>query len=539
MKGKYREKSFFFRFYEILMKNSLTLVLAVIVSGLIAAAFAQSVPRAVNASPAAAAVRTNPNAPYRIGEKLSYNVSFGKITDAAYAEIFVVSRGKLAGRDAVEIQARFKTMNLVSAFYLLDESRLTYAAAETGTPLYTKVTSNEGVLPRETARNFLEAPNAYHDLLTAIYQSRALNGGTGTFSFQEDDKLYSVTLQASGTAVERVRTDAGEYDTRVSTVQSSFLDEIGLKDVRINFSNDESRLPVLIRFKTYKGEFSAALASAQVILPDSQTEQTPTLTATPAPSPTPVPFGSPRPNASPTPYIENQPLSEDLPFALGETMNFKVTSQNQTVGTIAVQAKERRRYRGQDALMLSAVVTNAGQQGGVLNVGDSIKSHVNPLSLAPVSLEIKLTGAFAPYNQNVQFDQTLGTAMDNTTASYNIPVGTHNILSLAYAMRSFSLTQNKPQTSADKDTRVAVFWKDKHFVVSLRPQNTETIEFEGRKVTAQVVSFTADNQQFNQFSVKVWLSNDERRLPLRVTIGGYRADLLSVMQTPVNKPEIP
>jgi hypothetical protein len=522
------------------MKNSPTLVLAVIVLGLMAAAFAQSVPRAVNASPAvtAAAAGTNPTAPYRIGEKLSYNVSFGKITDAAYAEIFVVSRGKLAGRDAIEIQARFKTMNLVSAFYLLDESRLTYAAAETGTPLYTKVTSNEGVLPRETARNFLEAPNAYHDLLTAIYQARALNGGTGTFSFQEDDKIYSVTLQASGSA-ERVRTDAGEYDTRVSTVQSSFLDEIGLKDVRINFSNDESRLPVLIRFKTYKGEFSAALASAQIILPDSQTEQTPTLTTTPAPSPTPVPFGSPRPNASPTPYIENQPLSEELPFALGETMNFKITSQNQTVGTIAVQAKERRRYRGQDALMLSAVVTNAGPQGGVLNVGDSIKSHVDPLSLTPISLEIKLAGAFAPYNQSVQFDQTLGRASDNTTASYNIPVGTHNILSLAYAMRSFNLTQTKPQTSSDRDTRVAVFWKDRNYVLSLRPQNTETLEFEGRKVTAQVVTFTADNPQFNQFGVKVWFSADGRRLPLRVTIGGYRADLLSVMQAPVNKPEIP
>ncbi len=75
--------------------------------------------------------------PFRIGERITYNISFEKFNNAAYAEIYTVSRGKLGERDAVELRAKVKTNELVSAvFYLLDESRTTFASAETGLPLY-------------------------------------------------------------------------------------------------------------------------------------------------------------------------------------------------------------------------------------------------------------------------------------------------------------------------------------------------------------------------------------------------------------------
>ena len=40
---------------------------------------------------------------YRVGEKLTYNVSFGKFTNAAYLEMSVISSGKLSGLDAVDV----------------------------------------------------------------------------------------------------------------------------------------------------------------------------------------------------------------------------------------------------------------------------------------------------------------------------------------------------------------------------------------------------------------------------------------------------
>jgi hypothetical protein len=495
------------------MRNSLFISLAVVVLGFIAV-FAQEVPK-------------SSTIPFRVGERLSYNVSFGKITDAAYAEIFVVSRGKLAGKDAVELQGKFKTTNLVSAFYLLDEIRLSYASVETGLPLYTKVVSNEGIQPKETAKNFLENPSAYHDLLTAIYQARHLNG-TGNVSFQENEKTYGAVFQTTGT--EKVKTDAGEFETSVSTVQSPFLDELGLKDLRINLSSDEARLPVLIRFKTLKGEFRASLASVQTILPETQVEPTPVLTTT---TPTPVAIQTPRPTPTPAPYVENQPLSEDLSFNLGETLNYRVTSQNQNIGTVTVQAKERKQFAGKDALLLTATVSAPGQQKGILNVGDSIKSQVDPVSLAPINVDLKLTGTLSAYNQVVQFEQSAGFASDNAANRIEIPVGTHSLLSLAYAIRSFSLAASKNPTNPVNDTRVAVFAGNKPYVLVLRPLTIEIIEFQGARLPAQVVAITTGNPQIDQLNLKIWLSVDERRLPLRFVVGGYQADLQSVTQAPL------
>jgi hypothetical protein len=473
-------------------------------------------------------------APFRYGERLSYSVSFGKITDAAYAEIFVVSRGKLAGRDAVELQGKFKTTNLVSAFYLLDEIRISYASADTGLPLFTRIISNEGILPKETAKNFLENPTAYHDLLTAIYHARNING-TGSISFQENDRVYNAIFQTIGT--EKVKTDAGEFETSVSTVQSTFLDEAGLRDFRINFSSDEARLPVLIRFKTLKGEFRAALASVQTILPAAETQVEPTPVLTTA-TPTPLPVQTPRPTPRTTPYVENQPLPPELPFDLGETLNFRVTSQNQNIGTVTLQAKERKLLAGRDgigrdSLLLTATVSANGQQRGILNLGDSIKSSVDPVSLAPMNIELRLTGTLSPYNQVVQFEQAAGFALDNLGNRIEMPVGTHSLLSLAYAIRSFSLSASKNPTNPVNDTRVALFVGDKPYVLILRPSTVEIIEFQGRRLAAQVVAITTGNPQIDRLNLKIWLSVDERRLPLRLVVGTYQADLQSVTQTPV------
>ena len=127
--------------------------------------------------------------PFRIGEKLTYNVSFERFKNAGYAEIYVVSRGKLNDKDAVELRSKFKTNDLVSAaFYLFDESRTTFASAETGLPLYIRKTSNASVMPEETINNFLTVPTQNFDLLTLIYRIRNA-GGAGNFLMQENEKI--------------------------------------------------------------------------------------------------------------------------------------------------------------------------------------------------------------------------------------------------------------------------------------------------------------------------------------------------------------
>lgn len=470
-----------------------------------------------------AKIQTLSPTPFRIGERLTYNISFEKFNNAAYAEIYAVSRGKLGEKDAVELRAKIKTNDLVSAaFYLLDESRVTYAAADSGLPLYSRKTSNTGVEPKETINSFLVNPTIYNDLLTLIYQARNA-GGNGSFSFQEDDKIYNAVFTGTG-ATAKIKTGAGEFESSVSTVQSDFLTEKGITNLQINFSADEARIPVLIRLKTAKGDFRAEIASIQTVEPET------TAATNPTPIQTPRPASSPKPIVTPTPYIDNQPLAKELPFALGESLEYQISTGGKTLGTITLQARERKQVAGLDSLLLTATVTETQPNQQIFKLNDEIRAQVNPLSLAPQQIQLKLSGILAAFNQQVLFDQRTGIAMGSKANQVEIPVGTHSILSLAYAVRSFNLKPSKDIANPINDTRVAVFLDDKAYVFTLRPSNADLINLQGEKVSAQLISVTTGNPNIDQYNLRLWLGNDDKRLPLRLTFGSYQADLITEKQ---------
>ncbi|HEY8559971.1 MAG TPA: DUF3108 domain-containing protein [Pyrinomonadaceae bacterium] len=458
-----------------------------------------------------------PASPFRVGEKLTYTVSFGPFKNAGFAEIYAISRGKLNERDAVELQARFKTNEIVNAaFYSLDETRTTFAAADSGLPLYIRKTSKAGVVPTETVNNYLTVPTQNFDLLTLVYRLRNA-GGSGSFLLQEDDKIYAVN--ALTTLSERVKTDTGEYDTTVTTIQSEYFTNKGLKDFRVNFTTDEQKIPVSIRFKAAKGEFQALLAGAQVIEPDEPVQPTPT--------PTPIPVATPTPLPTPTPSLDNQPLSVNLPFVLGETLEYRITSNGQNVGAFLLQAKERRSVDKRDTLFLTATISRAERGFGLFNPGDSISAQVNAESLTPYQFDARFSGSLSSFNQSVRFDQDRGVAIFGGANQAQIPLNTHSLLSLAYAIRSFNLKPVWDTKSPVMDTRVSVFYNDQFYVFTVRPLETVVFTRGTEKIPAQSLAVITGNQQLDALNLRIWLSNDEKRTPLRFSIGNYQADLIS------------
>lgn len=457
-----------------------------------------------------------PPTPFRINERITYNVSFGRWPNAAYAEIYAVSRGKIGERDAVELRSKIKTLDIASAFLLLDQSRTTFAAAESGLPLYVVRAENEGLTSKESIDNYLINPITNYDLLTLLYQARN-SGGSGTYTLQEAEKTYSVSFQPGGS--EKVKTDAGEFDTIISTVQSDYFTQNGILDLRINFSTDEQKVPALIRFRTAKGDFRASVASIQVIEPEIEPE-----TITPQP---PRPNPTPKPVPTATPYLDNQPLLPEVSFVLGETLEYKITSGGQPIGNITLRAKERK-FTGQDSLLLTADVSAVTGQGiGLFRAGDFVRTLVNPDTLSPQQIDIRFTGGFSSLNQTALFDQRTGAIMIGGTNRIESPVGTHNILSLIYAIRSFNLKPSKDIKNPVNDTRVAVFWEKRPYIFTLRPSDAELINLQGQKMSAQLITVTTGNPQLDALGLKIWLSNDKSRLPLRLAAGSYQADLVS------------
>lgn len=452
---------------------------------------------------------------FKIGERLTYTVGFEKFSNVAYAELYTVSRGKIGEVEVVELRSRVKTLEFLSAaFYLIDEARTIFAAPDTGVPLYVNRTRYVGGLPKDSIQNNLNAPTGNFDLVTMIYKIRQ-SDGSGSFSIFEGEKISTVTFQAAG--VEKVKTDAGEFDTSLLNVQSDYFTELGIRDFRINLSTDEARVPVFVRFRTPKGEFRAKLASVQNMEPQTD------------PPPTPSPIGTPRPTPAPTQtpraYNDNQPLPSDLSFDLGETLEYRLSNGGQPAAMFIMQAAERKQVEGIDSLLLTATVTGVSG-GGPFARGDSIQAVVSPETLGPRKLDIKLGGALASLNQTVTFDEKTniirfkGNQIDG-------PVGTHSILSLAYAIRSFNLKPSKDTSNPINDTRVAVFWDTRPYIFTLRPAAADMLTLQGEKVSAQMVSISTGNPQLDALNLKVWLSNDERRLPLRIVAGPYQADLVS------------
>ncbi len=480
--------------------------------------------RAYDRSVEAQTVATVPAGIFRIGEKLSYNLSFGKIQDAGYAELQVFSRGKLSGKDAVELRAKLKTIDLVSAAFVnFDSSRTTFANPETGLPLYVTSITEDSAVPKETIRNFLAQPTSSFDLLSVIYKARAANGG-GSFPLFEGDRLYTVTFQP--TAQEKIRTLAGEFDTTISTVQSDYLTAVGIKDLKINLSTDGASLPVLVRMKTAKGEFRASLTS--VVVPEPAA---PTISPSPTPSPTPKSTPVVRPSPTPVQYVDNMPLIPDLGFGLGEVLDYQISSAGKPLARLTLSVKERKLVDKNDTLVLTATISGVEQGTDIFKLGESAQVFVDPDSLAPSRIESKFTAPFVGLKQTLTFDRRNGSINFGEKTSVEAPIGTHSYLSLLYAMRSFNLKPSKDASNPVNDTRVAVFWDNRPYVFTLRPSVPEELTIGGEKMSAQRVVINTGNKDLDQLGLKVWLRTADR-VPVKITAGVYEFDLV------VNSPSL-
>ncbi|HMU35091.1 MAG TPA: DUF3108 domain-containing protein [Pyrinomonadaceae bacterium] len=488
-----------------LIPTFLTLGLAVGFFGTIT--FAQTVPTAGS---------------FRIGEHISYNVSLDKFKNVAFVETNVASRGKIAGQDVVEIVGRIKTEGFVSAaIVLIDETRTVYAAIDDGRPLLIKRVLDGGVSAHQIDIDNTKASTAPFDLFAALFKAREANG-SGSFPFAEDGEGSTITFLPEGS--QKVTTDQGTFETTSVRVSSPYFDSRGFKNVRLWLSNTDEKIPVAFEFKSRNGTFRGTLASYAI---EEQTGMPVDPTPTPRPSVAPTPQKPiVRPTPSPTPYIPNQPLLSELKFRLGERLNYQVTNTGRSVGSFSLAVPERKLVGVQDTLVLEAKVTGVDGANSPFSLGDGMIANVSPESLGPNTFNAHLSKQLAQYSQNAAFDQRTGVVTFGPNKEEG-PVGVHSILSLIYAMRSFNLVPSREASNPVNDTRVAVFWRDKVHIFSLRPSRPEMLTLGEKKVEAQLITIVTGDPAVDQLGFKIWLSMGAARTPLRFSIGGFQGDLIS------------
>src|SRR6185503_10841273 len=109
-----------------------------------------------------------------------------------------------------------------------------------------------------------------------------------------------------------------------------------------------------------------------------------------------------------------------------------------------------------------------------------------------------------------------------------IPVGTHDYISFFYALRTFNFNTKKRNA-------LAVLVENRPKTLFVESQKRETIQLGDRQVPAIALLITTDDPQPDKYQLRMWISDDRQRLPLRITcttrLGSLRADLAIVPTT--------
>jgi len=475
-------------------------------------------------------------APYRVGERLTYSVSFSNFISAAHVELLVAARGTFFGREGIQLKGHVETNGVVNAaLFAINNDYTTYVDPSTGLPFRSEQTIREASRTAETSADISqptgtaaipskrmgEIPGTY-DFLSAIYRLRALpltNGSTYALSVRNENLSYQIEIKVTGQQV--VKTNVGSFNAIVSQVRVK--SESNGYNLKAYFSDDQRHVPVLIIVRLSAGEIRAELAGSAFVA---------TPTVTPSPSPTPAPSTPPTgiPAVIPPAPVSEESGLDDLPFKVGEQLNYQVflPSIPGAVATATFQVRGRSKYFDHDGLLftVNAQTTNALQK--LYAASDTISSYVDPKSLLPFRTELTLNEGRNRFVSKLTINQDYGTATTDQGGRIEIPIGTHDYLSYFYVVRTFNLTP--PKRNA-----ISILVNNNPKTLFITALNRENVQIGSQTIPAIQISLTTDDPQGDKFQLRGWISDDRRRLPLRLTavteLGPIRADLAIIPVT--------
>lgn len=476
--------------------------------------------------------------PYRVGERLTYNVSFSHFISAAHVELLVSARGTFFGREGIQLKSRVETNGVVNAaLFAINNEYTTYVDPLTGLPYRSEQTIRETARIAETSADFNQPsetaaipskhagdlPGTY-DFLSAIYRMRALplaGGSTYVLSARSENQNYQIEIRVTGQEV--IKTNVGSFNTMVCQIRVRDDSQGNTYSMKAYFSDDQRHVPVLVVTRLPAGEIRAELAGSGFVAPPP---------ARPSPTPTPSPGTAPTRTPLVVPGIPAGDAGSpaDLPFKVGEQLTYQVFLPDiqGAVGRTTFHVRARSKFFDHDGLYftLNAQTTNALQRLFVAN--DMMSSYVDPKTLLPFRTELSFNEGRRRSNMKLTINQDYGTAITETGTRIEIPVGTHDYLSFFYVLRTFSL--NPPKRNA-----VSILVNNSPKTLFITALKRENVQLGSQTIPAIQISLTTDDADADKYQLRGWISDDKRRLPLRLTavteLGPVRADLAIIPVT--------
>ena len=222
--------------------------------------------------------------------------------------------------------------------------------------------------------------------------------------------------------------------------------------------------------------------------------------------------------------------SSARPFQVGEQLTYEISWLNITAGTAVMAVSDAGMDGGRP---LAKLITTAQSRPAITKffpVDNRVESIVDPATLFPEHLFFKRREGKKKEDIEYAFHQKEGTVTvikGGESETFEMPPGTQDVISCLYFARSGLSFQ--PGASLIMN----VFHDKKNRKLEARVEEIETVSGPWGEVEAARVLVVMPFQGLflNQGNIRVWFTNDERRIPVRmkakVIIGSIVADLVN------------
>ncbi len=493
-------------------------------------------------------VSNNDGSPLRVGERLSYNVSWSDFATAARLEMEVVERGIYFGQDSYQIRAKVETLGQVrSLFGDIDHQYTSYVTPQSALPhrlvssiRQGKTQTDETVVFDQSKQqatfsdeSTIVIPQGTYDLASLIYAIRLRGISEG--SKQKFTALIGkdvVEFEAFFKGREQLLTQTGTYtaiQVKLTPKGRNFSNYRGF----VWFSDDTQRLPLAIKIKFSLGEMRADLTSATIAVHSAPPSVLGKALTDESGNPTLLPDGVQNIPGNKVgtlnPSLTTATPMPNLPFVVGERLNYDIAWANlASVGKASFEVRQQGLLGRSSVFEFYGEAATVGAARSLINVNDQASSFAAVESLLPVKTDIRLREGRRIKQTTAIYDSSNKTATLSNGTRVQIQPGTSDLLSLFYSIRSAELKLGASYKFPFLDANHRLQ------MIQAKIIKQETIGGPmGTRDAVQLDILTPEPSQ--TLLAQVWISNDARRLPLyfvtRTRFGELRFQMISAANT--------
>jgi len=221
------------------------------------------------------------------------------------------------------------------------------------------------------------------------------------------------------------------------------------------------------------------------------------------------------------------------PFQIGERLTYEVSWLDLAAVIAVMEVAPTEGARGEAGARLVGTAQSTPIITKFFPIDNRVESELDLEALAPDHMTFRRREGKKQEDIEYLFHQKEGmvtTVGEGTTESFPIPAGTQDIMSCLYYAR----TRLPPNPGAS--LKMNVYHDKKNRLIEVRVEAVETIEGAwGKTETLRVLVILPSYGLFmNQGNIRVWVTNDERRTPVRmkakIVIGSIMANLIDGLE---------